>query len=123
MTENPDGEAVTRSGEYKCSFCGKPRHEVKKLVSGPNDVFICNECADLVMDITHERATSAPGDEDDDVIVERVHGELDRIGFLALLARGKLDIRVILMHVVKATRHPLVRHIAELEAKIKKQDG
>ncbi|HTE51393.1 MAG TPA: ClpX C4-type zinc finger protein [Kofleriaceae bacterium] len=123
MTENPDREAMTCGGEHACSFCAKPRHEVKKLVSGPNDVCICNECADLVMDITHEQATSAPGDEDDDVIVERLHGELDRIGFLALLARGKLDIRLILIHVVKATRHPLVRRIAELEARIKKQDG
>jgi hypothetical protein len=114
---------VTHSGEFSCSFCGKPRHEVRKLVSGPKGVSICNECADLVMNITHEHATSAPGDEDDDAIVKRVHDELDRIGWLALLARGQLDIRILLVHVVHAARHPLVRYIHELEAKIKKQDG
>ena len=29
-----------------CSFCGKPQHEVKKLIAGPS-VFICNECVEL----------------------------------------------------------------------------
>jgi len=28
----------------KCSFCGKDQSEVKKIVSGPNGVNICNEC-------------------------------------------------------------------------------
>jgi hypothetical protein len=26
-----------------CSFCGKSQHEVRKLVAGPDDVFICDE--------------------------------------------------------------------------------
>jgi len=29
--------------DLKCSFCGKSRHEVQKLVAGPG-VYICNEC-------------------------------------------------------------------------------
>lgn len=33
-----------------CSFCGKAQFEVKSLVAGPN-VFICNECAELCIDI------------------------------------------------------------------------
>jgi ATP-dependent Clp protease ATP-binding subunit ClpX len=36
-----------------CSFCGKPRREVKKLVSGPN-VYICDECIGLCNDILAE---------------------------------------------------------------------
>ncbi len=36
-----------------CSFCGKSQHEVKKLIAGPN-VFICNECVELCMDIIRE---------------------------------------------------------------------
>ncbi len=36
-----------------CSFCGKSQHEVRKLIAGPN-VFICNECVELCMDIIHE---------------------------------------------------------------------
>ncbi len=45
------------SGDSKntlyCSFCGKSQHEVRKLIAGPN-VFICNECVELCMDIIHE---------------------------------------------------------------------
>lgn len=33
-----------------CSFCGKSQDEVKKLIKGP-DIFICNECVDLCVDI------------------------------------------------------------------------
>ena len=29
--------------DFHCSFCGKRRREVRKLISGPR-VFICNEC-------------------------------------------------------------------------------
>jgi ATP-dependent Clp protease ATP-binding subunit ClpX len=36
-----------------CSFCGKSQHEVKKLIAGPN-VFICNECVELCVDIIRE---------------------------------------------------------------------
>ncbi|SVC23930.1 uncharacterized protein METZ01_LOCUS276784, partial [marine metagenome] len=28
---------------YTCSFCGKPQGEVKRLVAGPEKVFICDE--------------------------------------------------------------------------------
>lgn len=30
----------------KCSFCGKPQHDVKKLIMGP-EVYICDECIEL----------------------------------------------------------------------------
>jgi len=36
-----------------CSFCGKSKEEVKKLISGPS-VFVCNECVTLCNDIIHE---------------------------------------------------------------------
>ncbi len=36
-----------------CSFCGKSQHEVKKLIAGPN-VYICDECIDLCVDIVKE---------------------------------------------------------------------
>jgi ATP-dependent Clp protease ATP-binding subunit ClpX len=38
----------------RCSFCGKDRDDVAKLISGPG-VFICNECVDLCNQIlAHE---------------------------------------------------------------------
>jgi hypothetical protein len=30
-----------------CSFCFKSQHEVEKLISGPGNIFICDECVDL----------------------------------------------------------------------------
>ena len=43
----------TSKNTLYCSFCGKSQHEVRKLIAGPN-VFICNECVELCMDIIHE---------------------------------------------------------------------
>ena len=33
-----------------CSFCGKHQRQVNKLIAGP-DVYICNECVDLCVEI------------------------------------------------------------------------
>jgi ATP-dependent Clp protease ATP-binding subunit ClpX len=38
----------------KCSFCGKTQDQVKRLVAGPNDIFICNECIKLCDSIISE---------------------------------------------------------------------
>ena len=46
------GTTETKNTLY-CSFCGKSQHEVRKLIAGPN-VFICNECVELCMDIIRE---------------------------------------------------------------------
>ncbi len=32
--------------ELHCSFCGKGESEVAKIIAGPNDLNICNECVD-----------------------------------------------------------------------------
>jgi ATP-dependent protease Clp ATPase subunit len=37
-----------------CSFCGKHHDEVAKLVTGPGNVGICNECHDLMRDLMPE---------------------------------------------------------------------
>jgi ATP-dependent Clp protease ATP-binding subunit ClpX len=36
--------------DASCSFCGKARREVRKLIAGP-EVYICNECIDLCNDV------------------------------------------------------------------------
>ena len=40
-------------GEPSCSFCGKDRDQVRKLIAGPT-CFICDECIDLCNDIIAE---------------------------------------------------------------------
>src|SRR5438034_7133207 len=46
--------------DFHCSFCGKRRREVRKLISGPR-VFICDECVGLCNDIiAKEEAQERP---------------------------------------------------------------
>jgi len=46
--------------DFHCSFCGKRRREVRKLISGPR-VFICDECVGLCNDIlAKEEAVERP---------------------------------------------------------------
>lgn len=40
-------------GHLKCSFCGKPQEQVRKLVAGPG-VYICDECIELCTEIIEE---------------------------------------------------------------------
>jgi GNAT superfamily N-acetyltransferase len=53
--------------DFRCSFCNKSQHDVKKLIAGPR-VYICDECVDICLQIlSHENVppyasprTSAP---------------------------------------------------------------
>ncbi|MEV0618993.1 ATP-dependent Clp protease ATP-binding subunit ClpX [Nonomuraea sp. NPDC050404] len=45
------GDAVS------CSFCGKSRHEVRKLIAGPPSVHICDECVGLCNELMEEERT------------------------------------------------------------------
>ncbi len=38
----------------KCSFCGKRQDQVRKMIAGPNGVYICDECIDICADIVDE---------------------------------------------------------------------
>src|SRR5687767_1061791 len=38
----------------RCSFCGNNNKEVKVMIRGPN-VFICNECIDICVEILEEK--------------------------------------------------------------------
>lgn len=40
--------------DLRCSFCGKTQDEVRKLIAGPDGVFICNDCVDLCVGIIEE---------------------------------------------------------------------
>jgi len=50
--------------KIRCSFCGKTQDQVRKLLSGPNGVFICDECIDLCSEILDEEFA---GNADDSV--------------------------------------------------------
>jgi ClpX C4-type zinc finger len=52
---------VPKRIEVRCSFCGKTKDEVGRLVAGPG-VFICDGCVRLCAEILDERPPVAPGE-------------------------------------------------------------
>ncbi|CAC9960792.1 ATP-dependent Clp protease ATP-binding subunit ClpX [uncultured Gammaproteobacteria bacterium] len=48
--------------ELNCSFCGKAKSEVDRLVSGP-EVYICNECIESCHDLLEEQALQEVTDD------------------------------------------------------------
>lgn len=40
--------------EIKCSFCGTPEDDVKKMISGPNGLYLCDECINLCKEIVDD---------------------------------------------------------------------
>ena len=40
--------------QLTCSFCGKPKEMVERLLAGPNGIFICNECIEACADVLKE---------------------------------------------------------------------
>ncbi|MBO5246069.1 MAG: ATP-dependent Clp protease ATP-binding subunit ClpX [Eubacterium sp.] len=47
--------------KVRCSFCGKPQEQVRKLIAGPGGAYICDECVDICAEIIEEEF------EEDDV--------------------------------------------------------
>ena len=48
--------------KLRCSFCNKTQDQVKKLISGPNGIYICDQCVSICSDILDEEFE----EEDDD---------------------------------------------------------
>ena len=45
---------MTNNGPKCCSFCGQTQDMVQKLIAGPNDIYICDECVEICADIIEE---------------------------------------------------------------------
>jgi len=68
---------LAENKEFKCSFCGKPKTEIKTLIAGPNQ-YICNECVDLCHDIIHEvKAEDKPDSKTSTITPEEIKNFLD----------------------------------------------
>ena len=46
-----------------CSFCGKTRDQVNRLIAGPNDTYICDGCVEICAGIVEEELYAAPEEE------------------------------------------------------------
>ncbi len=45
---------INNNNGLVCAFCGKPKENAKRLVAGPNGLYICDECLDLCNMILEE---------------------------------------------------------------------
>ena len=55
-------QAKSGPTNYQCSFCGKPQAQVKRLIAGPDRVFICDECVNLCEQIIAEESPAPARD-------------------------------------------------------------
>src|SRR5882672_6534394 len=62
-----------------CSFCFKSQHEVRKLISGPGSIFICDECVDLCNEIIADRPLNAKSPSPEELPSKRLLGRLAAI--------------------------------------------
>ena len=46
---------------HRCSFCGRTENQVSRLISGPDGVFICEDCVGICQDIIDEADASEQG--------------------------------------------------------------
>ena len=55
---------VGTEDKVRCSFCGKTQDQVRKLIAGSNNVFICDECIELCSEILEEEFADAQDEEE-----------------------------------------------------------
>ena len=46
--------AGKQTDRVRCSFCGRPQSEVRKMIAGPQGAYICDECVETCMEIIYE---------------------------------------------------------------------
>lgn len=54
--------ANRKDNGVRCSFCGKPESQVRKIIAGPNGVYICDECIEICSEIVDDEF--GPDEED-----------------------------------------------------------
>ena len=82
--EATDGSLPTKT--LYCSFCFKSQHEVKKLISGPGSIFICDECVGLCNEIIADRPLNSKSPSPEELPTKRL---LERLGPIEETVQGK----------------------------------
>lgn len=57
----------TNEDVIRCSFCGKTQAQVRKLIAGPNGVYICDECIEVCTEIIDEEFEYETAGEYDEI--------------------------------------------------------
>jgi len=58
---------MSKDTPKSCSFCGKTQDMVHKLIAGPNNIYICDECVGICSDIIDEEMDAFEGEAVSDV--------------------------------------------------------
>ena len=53
--------------KVRCSFCNKSAEQVRKMISGPDGVFICDECIELCSEIVEEELEKEYMDDEEGI--------------------------------------------------------
>ncbi len=69
---------LDKEHEEVCSFCNKPREKARKLVSGPNGTFICEECVEICQEILRLDNEKAEYDSIKLLKPQEIKAELDK---------------------------------------------
>ncbi len=66
---------ATKTGQttYHCSFCGKAQGQVKRLIAGPDRVFICDECVALCGQIITEESPASVSRDSSGIMSKEVN--------------------------------------------------
>jgi hypothetical protein len=69
-----------------CSFCFKSQHQVRKLISGPASIFICDECVELCKGIIAGQLPTSKSPSLEQLPTERL---VERLGPIEETVQGK----------------------------------
>jgi len=73
-----DDSPAAKKTSY-CSFCFKSQHEVHKLISGPANIFICDECVVLCQEVIADRPPNVSKPTAEELPTERLLERLQPI--------------------------------------------
>jgi hypothetical protein len=82
----PTASGAVPNKTLYCSFCFKSQHEVKKLIAGPANLFICSECVEQCHAVIAGTPPNASKPSPEEVPTERF---LERLGAIEDTIQGK----------------------------------
>ncbi|MCD8130611.1 MAG: ATP-dependent Clp protease ATP-binding subunit ClpX [Lachnospiraceae bacterium] len=59
--------AGKNSNRIRCSFCGKSQDAVRKIIAGPDGIYICDECVSLCSEILEDELYDDAEDDDNEL--------------------------------------------------------
>ena len=96
-TNGKNRETRIREPRIHCSFCGKTEDQVHKLIAGPGNAFICDECVGICTEILEEEMGDSGLNLNSDINLlrpEEIHHILDDYGIGQDEAKKVLSVAV-----------------------------